>query len=185
MSYPMNRIRFSLMTVAVVTSFGLVGCGGDNDASEPAAEAAVADVEAVRRPLPGADRRNGPPVNMATGPELDSLPSGVGARYQVVPEVDGELEAEGEGLQLILDGTSDAAFRDTMSQVASGSSKAQYDELEQAIRFLVAYDPAVLGSPQRLRDLVDGMTGEEVIARADELAEIRYSNNPNRRPNDG
>lgn len=182
MNYPMNRIRVPLTAAVLATSIGLVGCGNDPEPTEPTAEPQTSEVEAVRRPLPGADRREGPPVNMITGPETEKLPSGVDSRHQVVPDVDGQLETDGDGLQLFLDGTSDAAFRDTLAQVASGTSEAQYRDLERSIRFLVAYDPAVLGSPQRLRETVDGMTGEDVIARADELARARYGNNPNRRP---
>ena len=54
------------------------------------------------------------------------------------------------------------------------------DEQAEAIRFLLAYGPAVLGSSEQLRNLADGMTGAELIARAKGLAETRYGNAPNR-----
>lgn len=181
MNKTLNRFRLPLLIALAVSTAGLAGCGGDPEPAEPAAEAASADVDAVRRPLPGAGRREGPPVNMATGPQTESLPSSVDARYQVVPEVEGQLDAEGEGLQMILAATSATEFRDSLAQVASATSSEQYGELEQAIRFLIAYDPAVLGSTDQLHALVDGMTGEEVIARATDLAQIRYGNSPNNR----
>ncbi|MBY6205477.1 hypothetical protein [Halomonas denitrificans] len=191
MNKPLNRFRLSPTAAMVIAlsaaSFGLAGCGSEPD-NEPVAESEP-QVEAAPRPLPSADRRSdrssGPPVRMATGPERQSLPNAADARYQVVPKVEGQLDSEGEGLETILDATSDAAFRQSLNDVAASTSAEQYGELEQAIRFLLAYDPAVLGSSEQLRDLVDGMTGAEVIARAKGLAETRYGNSPNRNPNGG
>ncbi len=191
MNKPLNRFRLSPTAAMVVAlsaaSFGLAGCGSEPD-NEPTVEAEP-QVETAPRPLPSADRRSdrssGPPVRMATGPDRQSLPNAADARYQVVPKVEGQLDAEGEGLETLLDATSDAAFRQSLNEVAASTSNAQYNELEQAIRFLLAYDPAVLGSSEQLRNLVDGMTGAEVIARAKGLAETRYGNAPNRSPNGG
>ncbi|NKI34057.1 hypothetical protein HFP89_02605 [Wenzhouxiangella sp. XN79A] len=162
-------ILLSLLLASV--AFSLAGCGSDPE-PEPQAEPDTA-METAPRPAP--IRRPGTEPAMATGPEEKPMPSVADARYQYVPKVEGQLEDDGTGLEMIVDGSSQAAFNDSLALIAESTSAAQYSSLERSIRFINTYDQSVLGNPERMREMFDGMTAQEIIDRAAALAEDRYN----------
>lgn len=152
-------------------ALGLTGCGSEPE-PEPQAEPDSA-METAPRPAP--IRRPGTEPSMATGPEDKPMPPVSEARYQYVPKVEGQLEEDGTGLQMIIDGSSQSAFNDSLALIADSTSAEQYGLLERSIRFITTYDQSILGDPARMREVVDGMTGQEIIDRAGVLAEQRYN----------
>lgn len=160
-------------------TLGLTGCGGDPE-PEPQAEPEPA-VETTPRPAP--IRRPGTEPSMATGPEDKPMPPASEARYQFVPQVEGQLEEAGAGLEMIIDASSQAAFNDSLALIAESTSAEQYGLLERSIRFINTYDQSVLADAARMREMLDGMTAQEVIDRANALAADRY--NRANRPDNG
>lgn len=173
--HSLNRFRLArpllLSLLLCVPAIGLVGCGGEPE-SEPQAEAET-EVETAPRPAP--IRRPGTEPSMATGPEDKPMPSVSEARYQFVPQVEGQLEEDGTGLEMIIDGSSQAAFNDSLALIAESTSAEQYARLERSIRFINTYDQSVLANAERMREMFDGMTAQEIIDRANTLAEDRYN----------
>ncbi|MEM7054777.1 MAG: hypothetical protein AAF446_09550, partial [Pseudomonadota bacterium] len=94
-----------------------------------------------------------------------------------VPDVEGQLESEGDGLLSVLDGSSAESFKESLAWIAADTSRDQYAELESAIRFLHLYDQSSLANDENMRKTLDGMTGEEIILRARELNSMRRSRN--------
>jgi len=93
--------------------------------------------------------------------------------FRVVPRLEGQLEQDGMGLETIIDGSSKKAFADSLSWIAEDVSPEQYEQLERSIRYIDAYDSYVLGSEERLLELVNGKTGQELIDRAGRLLQER------------
>jgi hypothetical protein len=102
------------------------------------------------------------------------MPSANEARYQFVPQVEGQLEEAGNGLDMIIDGSSEAAFNDSLATIAEFTSAEQYTSLERAIRFVNTYDPSILGNSSMMREKFDGMTAQEIIDTAAVLSAERY-----------
>ncbi|GEM_PF-1338000 len=176
-----SRIARPLLLSLLISgvAVGLVGCGGEPE-PEPQAESETT-VETAPRPAP--IRRPGTEPSMATGPEEKQMPSPSEARYQFVPKVEGQLEADGTGLQMIIDASSQVAFNDSLALIAESTSAEQYSRLERSIRFINTYDQSVLADAARMREMLDGMTAQEIIDRANALAEDRY--NQGNRSEDG
>lgn len=177
------RFRPALFCMLLAgTAFGLVGCGGE---PEPEAQAETeAAAEPAARPAP--IRRPGTDPSMATGPQDVAVPSSTDARYTYVPKVQGQLEQDGTGLEMMVDGSSEAAFADSLARIAESTSGEQYTSLERSVRFLTTFDPSILGDPAKMRQTVDGMTAQEIIEKANELSAARYSrHNRTRDPDAG
>ena len=72
---------------------------------------------------------------------------------------------EGDGMDIPLDGTSMEAFDASLARVKKHTSEANYTTLTNAIDFLLFYDLTVKQNKEKLVAGLNGLTGNEVIAR--------------------
>lgn len=152
-----NYTRLFTATLALaVSGILLTGCGGD----EPAEQETAAG-EAPQMIQRGAPRRNA-----AVEPEPKP---GSSNDFLVVPDLEGELEEPGLGLQTIIDASSKDAYAESLRWISQDVSASQYQSLEKSLRYIKAFDSSVMGSEKRFLDSIDGMTGQEIIDRASTL----------------
>ena len=148
-------MNMKYIIIAIAATMMLTGCPSDEDveASEEAVtEAAptLSEQRAMRQ------RRNPEPPARSDAPRSLTDPA------RELPRLTGELEDDGYGPTMIIDGSSPEAFRQSVELIAAESSESQYREFNAALRFLRTY---TLGA----RDLdefyqtLDGMTPEEVV----------------------
>ncbi len=150
---------------AIAATVMLTGCPSEEEVETPeetATEAAptLSEQRAMRQ------RRNPEPPDRSDEPRSLTDPS------REIPRLTGELEQDGYGPTMIIDGSSPDSFRQSVELIAADSSEQQYRDFNAALRFLRTYS---LGA----RDLdtfyqtLDGMTPEEVIEMASERRERR------------
>ena len=89
--------------------------------------------------------------------------------FLVVPDLEGELEQDGLGLETIIDASSKDAYAESLRWISQDVSADQYKRLEQSLRYIKAFDSSVLGSEKRFLETIDGKTGQELIDRAGTL----------------
>ncbi len=89
--------------------------------------------------------------------------------FRVVPDLEGQLQEDGLGLETIVDASSKKAYADSLSWIAEDVSAEQYKRLERSLRYIQIYDSSVLGNEQRFLQFIDGKTGQELIDRASKL----------------
>jgi len=82
-----------------------------------------------------------------------------------LPSLRGQLESDGYGLSLIIDGSTPQAFADSLEMIAADTSAQQYQRLESAIRFLETYALGVDNLTEFYQS-IDGQSAEEIIDRA-------------------
>jgi hypothetical protein len=141
----------------------LLGCQSDPAPEvEPAVETAPTTERVSERRV----------VRERAQPQVEEpLPSLVDPAREL-PRFQGELEEDGYGLSMIVDGTSPEAFRQSLELIASDTSATQYQNLNSSIQYLHTYS---LGT----RDLasfyqtLDSLSGEEIIQRAQEQRQRR------------
>lgn len=92
-----------------------------------------------------------------------------------VPRAEGQAEEDGYGLTMIVDGSSPQAFAESLDLIAMDSSQEQYRKLDASLRFLATYDTAAWSGLPNLYKTLDGMTGEEIIERAEDMRDKRRS----------
>jgi hypothetical protein len=149
--------RFALIIAAVLT---LAACqskpenNGETEAAavEPARET-VTERRVVRERSEPAQEETQRPMRDLTDPA------------NTLPQLRGELEQDGYGLEMIIDGSSPAAFQASLELIAAESSAQQYQSFNSALRYLQAY---MLG-PRNLTEFyqrLDAMTPQEVIELA-------------------
>lgn len=145
---------FSISLSLVFTVTLLTGCGGDEQAEQ---ETAVSESpQMIQREAP---RRTA---------EVEAPPA-ASNDFRVVPDLDGELEEDGLGLETIIDASSKKAYAESLRWISQDVSADQYRRLEQSLRYIQAFDSSVLGSETRFLETVDGKTGQELIDRASKL----------------
>lgn len=93
-----------------------------------------------------------------------------------VPRIEGQAKEEGYGLTMIVDGSSPEAFAESLDLIATDTSEKQYRKLDASLRFLATYDTAAWSGLPNLYKTLDGMTGEEIIKRAENMRDERRSN---------
>ncbi len=146
--------------IALAVAF-LAGCQS-TEPEQTATPEPTSATPAVERSAP--DRRSAAEPR-PTQPEPEPTSSTGVDPAREIPRLQGELQSEGYGMTMIVDGSSPQAFADSLAMIASDTSQEQYRTLDSAIRYLQTY---ALGS----RDLesfyqsLDGMTAEEIIERA-------------------
>lgn len=170
MQITIRPLKITAALLFAIAGLGLTACSSEPD-QEPETTAQAAPQPAPRD-VP--ERRSREP-RMTNAPEIDEVPVPRDTRYTFVPKLEGELEEDGLGLQVILDGSSKEAFEESLQWVAADASNTQYKQLERALRYLNTYDPRVMGDSDRMRQRVDGMTAEEVINLAHSLNQVRVS----------
>jgi len=145
----LNRILVITMTAAF-----LAACGdkpapdsGDNESSSP---------QMIERKASGAEAEQAEQAQF-------KQPS---TTNQALIDNEGRLAEDGSGLELVINATDAAEFSDSLRWIAEDSSKEQFDRLETALRVIRTYHPQVLGSEERMLQLVDGKTGNELIVES-------------------
>ncbi|MFN2333206.1 MAG: hypothetical protein ABR550_02115 [Wenzhouxiangellaceae bacterium] len=156
------------VTVIAIMALGLIACSSE---PEPELESTAGNDSPQLAPRSQPAEK---PADSGLVRTSDNLPTATGgARYTVVPKLEGELEQAGNGLQLMIDGTSEAAYNQSLEWIAEASSKEQYASLESAIRYISIYDARILRNKQRMLEVFDGMTGEQIEALAGEIQKTR------------
>ncbi len=159
----MNMItRLSILLAMAVV---LTACRGGNDEPDPVPEA-----EPVQQTAPARDGRTVRQRDTGSGdtsPRPAAPPPAAGDPAQQLPRFQGELQQEGFGLSLIMDGSSPQAFRDSLELAAQDSSSDQLRRLHSSLEYLRLHS---LGHPDlaSFYRSLDGMTGEEIIRMANE-----------------
>ncbi|MDT8450206.1 MAG: hypothetical protein RQ847_08515 [Wenzhouxiangellaceae bacterium] len=153
----------TLLAAAALTASAallLTGCGSEEpEQSESVPETSPRMIER------DAPRRDEPDATPETEPAKDD--------FRVVPDVEGALEEEGMGLDVIIDASSKQAYAESLRWIAEDASKDQVQQLEGAIRYIHMYDPSVFGNEERMLKVIDGKTGQEVIEYATRLRNER------------
>ena len=72
---------------------------------------------------------------------------------------------EGDGMEIPLDGTSLEAWDASMARVKRHSTEASFTTLNNAIDYLLVYDLEVKRNKEKLVAKLDGLTGNEVVAK--------------------
>lgn len=146
----MKKLIFLIAATAM-----LAGCPSENEVESPE-ETATETAPTVSEQRVLRQRRNPEPPRAPEGTQSLIDPA------RELPRLTGELEQDGYGPTMIIDGSSPEAFRQSVELIAADSSEQQYRDFNAALRFLRTY---TLGA----RDLdefyqtLDGMTPEEVI----------------------
>ena len=72
---------------------------------------------------------------------------------------------EGDGMEIPMDGTSLEAWDVSMARVKRHSTEASFTTLNNAITYLLVYDLEVKRDKEKLVAKLDGLTGNEVVAK--------------------
>lgn len=132
----------------------LTGCGDDEPAEQ---ETASSDApQMIQREAPRRTAVVEPPREASND-------------FLVVPDLEGELDQDGLGLETIIDASSKDAYADSLRWISQDVSAEQYKRLEQSLRYIKAFDSTVRGSEKRFLETIDGKTGQELIDRASQL----------------
>lgn len=168
MQNTIRPLKITAILVLAAAGLGLAACSSEPD-QEPESATRSAPQPAPR----DVPQRQSREPRMTNAPEFKDVPVPRDTRHTYVPRLEGELEEDGLGLQVILDGSSKDAFEESLEWVAADASRTQYNKLEQSLRYLNTYDPQIMGNADRMRQRVDGMTAEEVIELANTLTRKR------------
>jgi len=147
-------------TCAVIcTALVLSACSKDQEPEETAAteqpsEQTAENQREVRRSTERESQPSRPPFRRDQDPA------------EVIPAMDGEADAEGYGLTMLIDGSSPQAFKESLELIAMDTTSEQYQQLDAALRYLQVYSTDGWGSLEEFYQTLDGMTGEEIIERA-------------------
>ena len=144
----------------------ITGCNRDANVEEPEATASAPEI--TQRQAPS---------RAVSAPARTQPQAARNEDFRIMPQLDGALEEDGMGLDVIIDASSRQAYADSLEWISQDASKEQLDKLENAIRYLHMYDSSVLGSESNLLVVLDGKTGHEVVERAQELMNKRRRQN--------
>lgn len=78
-----------------------------------------------------------------------------------------EAVADGTGLDRTLDGTSIETFEAGLAQIREEAAPEEYKRLSSALQRLLFYDVGARKDRKLLYQRLDGLTGNEIIARAE------------------
>ncbi|MGY6632023.1 MAG: hypothetical protein ACXIUL_13575 [Wenzhouxiangella sp.] len=161
----MTRFRTALLIT--LASGLLMACRSEPEPPpEPAAETAPVAQTQPRREVRQREPEPAAPIrDTATLPPLQDP-----ARQ--LPSLRGELAEDGWGLDNLIDGSSPAAFAQSLELIASDTSERQYQEFNAALRYLQTYSLATRDLPSFYRTL-DNLSANEVIERAREQQRAR------------
>lgn len=156
-------MSLAALAIASLMSLGLSGCSRSDDSAQVVVEEASDEASSVLR-----ERRTR--AQTATPPPPPTRQADPSVR---IPRERGQATREGYGLTFVIDGSSPAAFAESLELIASDSSDEQYQQLDSALRYLQVYSPdGWQGLPEFYMRL-NGMTGEEVIERANRFSAER------------
>lgn len=154
----MNKISVLLAITVLFSVSMLTGCGGD-EPSEPESQGTEQATSATRERT---IRRSAP------APEPAPLSNNEDPAKKI-PRVQGQVEYEGYGLTLMVDGSTPEAFAESLALIASDTNADQYRQLDSAIRYLQVYSSDGWSGLPGFYERLNGMTGEEIIERARRL----------------
>jgi len=80
---------------------------------------------------------------------------------------DAEEAVEATGLDIVLDGSSLAAFEKSLEDIKETSTTKEYSTLEKSIDYLLTYDLVAKRNKEKLAQRLDGMTGRQIIEKVD------------------
>lgn len=157
----MKKTALLVIAIGVISTL-LSACGGD-DASEPSSTATSQNT------APSRER------NIERGPAKAALQQYLDREdpAKKIPKIVGQVQNEGYGLSLIVDGRSPEAFQESLALIASDTSPDQYRELDSALRYLQVYSSDGWAGLPGFYERLDGLTGEEIIERAEQLKRER------------
>ena len=158
----MKKISLILIVMALPMLLFLSACGSD-DSQESTTETSTASKAPDRDRTTRRVARNTPPP--IVNPNEDPA--------KKIPKITAQGEQEGYGLTLIVDGSSPEAFAESLALIASDTSEQQYRQLDSAVRYLQVYSSDGWAGLPGFYERLNGMTGEEIIARANRLKEER------------
>ena len=81
-------------------------------------------------------------------------------------EVELHEDRESQLSVLTMDGSSEAAFEESLKQLQETAPTAEYRSVKSAIQYLLVYDLNTRGNKAKLYAKLDGKTPEEIIAMA-------------------
>jgi len=145
-------------------TLGLAGCGKEEPQTEVTEDQDRPRM--VERQAPRREARAEPAAQ--TQPDED---------FRVIPKLEAGSEEEGMGLDLIIDASSKQAYAESLRWMAQDASREQIASLERSVRYIHMYDPSVLGREERMLEIINGKTGNEVIAHAATIAQRRRGGN--------
>lgn len=163
----MTRLRTALLIT--MASGLLIACRSEPEPPpEPAAETAP-----VAQTQPRREIRQREPEPAAPIRDTSTLPPLQDPARQL-PSLRGELAEDGWGLDNLIDGSSPAAFAQSLELIASDTSERQYQGFDSSLRFLHAYSLSTRDLPSFYRTL-HNLSAKEVIERAGEQQRERRS----------
>ena len=151
--------RFILPIAATLI---LAGCGSDSDEIETAVQEEAAEPTTQTQPRREVRREEERMEVPARTPQSDDV-------ERNIPRIQGSATEEGYGLTMIVDGSSPQAFQQSLELMAEDTTQEQYRQLDSALRYLRAYSPEAWQGTPNLYASLDGMTGEEIIEKANSL----------------
>ena len=149
----MNKLTLvKTTTIALTAALGLItlsGCQQEVEKPLTADEKIVAPNDHVR----------------------DMLKKGSNANQPVFKNTEAKPITENEEIganmnTIIFDGSSEEAFRDGLDEFHSIANASEISALDGAIRFLKVYDLSARGNAEKLYQVLDGMTPEQIVERA-------------------
>lgn len=160
-------IKLNIYNLILISSTSLMiaGCGADENNEDTSASDDTPRM--IERQAPQRQESRTASSNTRSDEEDD---------FRVMPKIDGSLEEDGMGLETIIDASNKQAYADSLQWIAEDVSKQQFDRLESSIRYIHMYDSSVLGSESKLLTLIDGKTGQEIIAHAEAIRNQRRGN---------
>jgi hypothetical protein len=150
-------IRTALILSLVLGAIALTGC--QSSQPEPDNQASADEYEpAAPAPEERRTRREAPAP-------VDDTPQVAVQPDRQLPQLDGELQSDGYGMTMIIDGSSPDAFANSLELIAADTSSRQYQDLNSALEYLQFKSMPPGGLPEFYR-MFDGLTAEEVIEMA-------------------
>ncbi len=156
-------------TICILSiAFLAIGCGSDEPAPvEQTTQATQEQPADSERKVVRRSERQEPSRELPRRDQQDA--------EKKVPRMEGQAEEDGYGLTMIVDGSSPEAFAGSLDLIAMDTSQEQYRKLDASLRFLATYDTAAWSGLPNLYKTLDGMTGEEIIERAENMRNQRRS----------
>jgi len=156
--------RIALIFSLVVGAFALAACQSSQPEPDDQVSREQHDSSSLAAERTEPRQRREQPAPVDENEQLVAQPD------RRLPKLEGELNSDGYGMTMIIDGTSPDAFANSLQLIAADTSSRQFQELNSALQYLQFQSMPPGGLPEFYRRF-DGMTAEEVI----EMANARSS----------
>lgn len=155
----LNYLIIAGISIAALTA-GCVQKPANNEAEEATASVQAEEASQTRVVRERQAERS-QPAPTATETQRPSLTDPA----RQLPRLQGELDSDGYGLNMIIDGSSPDAFLQSLEIIASDSSRQQFQTFQSSLQYLQAYSMDG-GNLATFYQTLDGRTAEEVIEMA-------------------